>query len=90
MPELHNEVLETYDGIYKNNNEKGWFYPGMNCKNEKTYCYRRVNCRNEEAFNKEKLASLVQIKHLEVVAPVRFQAQKITCKNNIEVLTLSH
>jgi hypothetical protein len=52
--------------------------------------FRSINHANEEAFKKVPFASRLRIKHLEIVAPIRFRAQTLTLKNNIQILTLDY
>jgi hypothetical protein len=52
--------------------------------------FRSINHANEEAFKKVPFANRLRIKHLEIVAPIRFRAQTLTLRNNIQILTLDY
>ncbi len=52
--------------------------------------FRTINHANEEAFKKVPFANRLRIKHLEIVAPIRFRAQTLTLRNNIQILTLDY
>ena len=52
--------------------------------------FRSINHTNEEAFKKVPFANRLRIKHLEIVAPIRFRAQTLTLRNNLQILTLDY
>ncbi|KUJ23246.1 uncharacterized protein LY89DRAFT_728015 [Mollisia scopiformis] len=49
-----------------------------------------VHIHNEEDFNKRKMKDLLQIKHLTIIYPLTFRAQKLTIQNKVETLFLDY
>jgi hypothetical protein len=67
-------------------------FVGQELYKEAQKVYRQANCIIGEDtitdFNNEKLKDLLKIRHLKINLPIPFIAQKITCRNNLESITV--